>query len=194
MLRRSLIIFLLVSNNAAFAGDSTQTTNKSHSIISSATLEYAGGFGLLSAAASIDPGMHTSLSLNVGYTPPAFGNIWTTNILFSYDLMRIRLNKNFSLHPFKAGAFVNLNYGKHIYFSRPDQYSPGYYWWNSAIRFGPFIDSEIIFRPEKGFGYSVFFQTLTNDLYIYSYLPNGKRLTIFDLLIFGIGGRILFAK
>jgi hypothetical protein len=156
-----------------------------------AHLEYAGGFGMFSAGISIEPGRYAEVTLSAGYTPPPYGDIWTTNLLLSYDVIRVKLSENISVHPVIVGAFLTVNYGDNIYVSRPDYYPEGYYWWNSAIRYGPFINTEIKFTPDDSkHSYSLFFRTLTNDLYIYSYASNTRYLSISDILVFGLGIKI----
>ncbi|MDP1621115.1 MAG: hypothetical protein Q8M08_02130 [Bacteroidales bacterium] len=191
---KSLIVFLCIFNVAGYAQfDSTLTQPKKRSwyLPNGFYTEYAGGFGMLSAGILFRPLKKTEVAISVGYTPPVHGNIWTANALVSYTLFRIRLNKQFTFHLLKTGAFVNFNFGKNIYLKWPSRYPDDYYWWNSSIRYGPFVDTELKYSPVKNnFACTFFFQCLTNDLYLYSYLPNMRFFSFCDILVFGIGIKV----
>jgi len=152
--------------------------------------EFAGGFGLASAGILYGK-KNAELGITVGYVPRAYGNIWTTNLLCSYTIIPVRLNKHAELHLLKAGAFVNFNHGKNIYLRWPEYYPRNYYWWNSSMRIGPFIDTELKLKPAKGdLSYTLFFQCLTNDLYLYTYFPNTRFIKLTDIIYFGAGIKI----
>ena len=103
----------------------------------------------------------------------------------------MRLNKNCELHLLKAGMFINYNNGKNIYLQWPEHYPRNYYWWNSAIRIGPFLDTELKIKPtNKQLSYTLFFQCLTNDLYLYTYFPNTRFINFLDIIYFGAGIKI----
>ena len=191
---RSLLALLLAINIPAYSLDLVYPEKKKPWYSPDGfSAEYAGGFGLVSAGALYNGKSKSELGVTIGYVPNQFGNIWTTNILYSYNILPVRLNEYCELHLFKTGLFVNLNYGKNIYLSWPEKYPGNYYWWNSSIRFGPFIDTELKIKPSlKQLSYTIFFQCLTNDIYLYTYLPNTRFIRLTDIIYFGTGIKIHF--
>jgi len=139
------------------------------------------------------PAKKTELKFSVGYTPPPYGNIWTTNVLITYSFLKISLNSNLKFEPFKTGIFLNTSYGKNIHLVWPSHYPDNYYWWSSSLRVGPLLESEITYEsPKLGNDYSFFFQCLTNDLYIASYVVNTDFVSFGDILILGFGIKYIF--
>lgn len=152
------------------------------------SLMYAGGFGMIAGGIYFNPLKNTEFAFSSGYTPKHFGGIWTINSLLSYNIWKIKLNNKWELHPINTGGFLNLNIGKNIYLQYPAKYPDEYYWWNSAIRYGPFVLSELKYFPDKGnLNYKVFFQTSTNDLYIASYGFNRSSIYLHEILVYGFG-------
>lgn len=155
------------------------------------TIMYAGGFGMLSAGPVFYHGNKLESSLTFGYTPAAYGNIATINLLSGFKGFEIGKNKKISAQLLKAGVFVNFNIGNNIPLKWPDVYPEKYYWWNSSMRFGPYIDTGLKYSPAMHkFNYNIFFHCNTNDLYLASYILNPKTLSIYDILVFGIGIKI----
>lgn len=157
--------------------------------------EYAGGFGIVAIGSIFTPLNRTELDISVGYTPPAYGNIFTANILFSYKTIQFKLNDRITMYPFNAGVFLNFNMGDNIYIKWPSYYPDRYYWWNSAIRFGPFVESEVkcsFHKSNNKIGF--FFQCFSNDFYISSFFTNTKTLAFTDILFFGTGIKYYFRK
>lgn len=191
-LKNLLVLILLISFSATGETDSTVAVKRAPWYQPNGlSLEYGGGFGMFSTGALYNWKCCSELGISVGYVPAHFGNIWTTNLLYSYTILPIRLNDNCEIHLLKAGMFMNFNFGKNIYLVWPDKYPKDYYWWNSSLRFGPFIDTEFKVKPTRGkFSYTFFFQCLTNDMYLYTYLPNTRFIGLWDILYFGAGIKI----
>lgn len=185
-----LVAVLFIISQALYAQESQ---SKSHLIPDGIVTEYAGGFGLVSVGILYNFSKNTELGLTTGYTPPEYGKIWTVNGLISHTAIPMQLSESFSLQLLKAGAFVNVNFGNNIYLKWPEHYPKNYYWWNSAIRFGPFIDTELRYLPAyRKLGYGVFFQCLTNDIYLYTYFPNTNTISLYDILYFGAGLKVFY--
>jgi len=188
-----LSVLLLHFKLTALATTDSSVVSKSKSwyVPDGMSLEYAGGFGLASAGVLYNGKGKSELGISAGYVPNQYGNIWTFNMLFSYDILPVRLNKYCELHLLKAGGFINFNKGKNIYLIWPENYPRDYYWWNSSMRFGPFIDTELKIKPSKRqLSYTLFFQCLTNDLYLYTYFPNTRFIKFSDIIYFGAGIKI----
>jgi len=190
---KNLLVLTFLIRFSAFAGTDSSAEEKSNPwyIPDGLSIEYAGGFGLLSGGALYNWTKNSEIGISVGYVPTHYGRIWTTNFLCSYNLLPVSLNKNCELHLLKAGIFFNFNYGKNIYLMWPERYPKNYYWWNSSLRSGPFVDTELKVKPAKGkFSYTFFFQCLTNDIYLYTYFPNTRFIRIWDVVYFGAGIKV----
>ena len=151
--------------------------------------EYGGGFGMVSAGMIFNPAGKLNVRTGAGYTPPAYGNIWTANLLLSHPVLPAVEYRNIRFRLLDAGAFASMNFGKNIHPVWPDQYPKGYYWWTSSLRYGPFLETgaTVAFRNHAiGF----FFQCLTNDLYLFTYLPNRETMSVADILVLGAGVKL----
>jgi len=194
---KSLIVFLLIFKLSAVAqSDSISTAgqNRKWYAPDGILVQYAGGTGLLSAGVVYHPGKKTEVDITVGYTPPAYGNIYTANLFTSYRLMHLKINKKLSLDPLNAGLFFNFNFAKNIYVIWPSRYPERYYWWNSSMRCGPFVNSEIKYIADDDLNLRFFFQANTNDLYLLSYANNTGAIMLHQILVFGAGIKIGFEK
>lgn len=190
---KNLIVSLLISNLTVFAQTDSLFHKRKWYLPTGITIEYAGGFGMLSAGGLFTPLKKTEVGITVGYTPPSYGNIWTANVLVSYTTFRIKLNKQFTFYPLKVGAFVNFNFGKNSYLKWPSNYPDNHYWWISAMRYGPFVDMELKYTPwKRNLGYVFFFQCLMNDLYIHTYVHNTRFISLGDILVLGMGVKFIF--
>ena len=190
-MKKSLPVLLWLINSVCFAQDSLPNNKRRWYVPDGGVAEFAGGFGMASVGVLYHWSKNSEVGLTVGYIPPSNGNIWTGNLLLSYTLLPLKINKRFDLNLFKTGVFLNYNYGKNIYLQWPSYYPENYYWWNSSFRYGPFIDTEIKYKPGKGtYSYSLFLQCLTNDLYLYTYFPNTRFIGISDIIYLGAGIRV----
>jgi hypothetical protein len=192
---KNLIVLQCLFSTIVFAQvDSTESKiSRKWYLPDGATVQYAGGFGMLSAGVIYQPTSRIETAITMGYTPPAYGKVWTTNFFGSYTFIKYQPCERISFNLLKAGAFVNLNFGKNIYLNWPDRYGDYYYWWNSSMRFGPFLDTELKYSPSKGpVNYVFSLQCNTNDLYLASYFPNYRTLEFHEILVLGFGVKILF--
>jgi hypothetical protein len=190
---QGLVVPLLLISFAVSGGTDSTTVreNKPWYIPDGISIGYAGGFGMVSTGILYNGKGKSELGITAGYVPHKYGNIWTTNILYSYNILPWRLNNYCELHLLKAGAFINLNYGDNIYVQWPEKYPRDYYWWNSSMRFGPFLETEFKIKPSKSsLSYTFFFQCLTNDFYLYTYFPNTRFIRLYDIIYLGAGIKI----
>ncbi len=157
-------------------------------------MQYAGGSGLISGGVFYHAYPKTEFAFTVGYTPPKFGNITTLNLYGSYTFRKYHYH-NFVFEFVSAGAFVQTSMGDRIYLKWPDRYPEKYYWWNSSIRFGPFLNSQLSYSPQKHkLVYTAFFQCNTNDLYIATYYHSSKAIRFSEILVLGTGLKISFKE
>ncbi len=190
----ALCVILCVFSTSCLSQEITDSTGSERKwfVPDGVVMQYAGGSGMISAGILYDVYPKTELAFTVGYTPPEFGNITTLNLYGSYSLLRY-IDHNISYEFLSAGIFVQTGIGDNIYVRWPDRYPEMYYWWNSSIRFGPFLNSQISFTPKMHkFVYTAFFQCNTNDLYIATYYHSSKAIRLYDILVFGTGLKISF--
>lgn len=196
-MKRNLFALLLLISTVCPGQDSLHSNGSKHHwyVPDGVSAEYAGGFGMISAGILYHWSKNSEVGLTAGYTPHEYGNMWSGNFLISYTLLPVRISKHIELNLLKTGVFINFNFGKNVYVKWPSYYPENYYWWNSSVRYGPFIDSEVKFKPEKSkLVYALFFQCLTNDLYLYTYFPNTRFVKLEDIIYFGAGIRITGAR
>ena len=190
---KNLIVLLFVFNTTLFAQTDSTMNKRNWYHPTGVTTEYAGGFGMVSLGGLFSPFRKTEVAITGGYTPISYGNLWTINILYSYSPVHIRLNKQLELFPINAGVFVSYNAGSNIYIKWPDKYVGGYYWWNSSLRYGPFAEADLKYTfRNKNQNLTFFFQCLTNDLYLYTYIPNTRFFSFSDILVLGMGIKFCF--
>jgi hypothetical protein len=190
---RNLIVFLFLSSFSA----SGQTSSSEDSLIErdwylpdGIVAGYAGGTGMVSAGMLYRISKRTDVSFTVGYTPPKYGAIWTTNLFLSLTMLKARISPELEIGV-KSGVFLNYNIGDNIYLNRPEQFPDGYYWWNSAIRCGPFLELEGVRIPAKGkWKHSLYLHCNTNDLYMAAYMYSYKAVSFSDILVLGVGFRM----
>jgi hypothetical protein len=189
--KKILITLSCIFSTGAYAQSDTSAGKFDWLIPDGYVAAYAGGFGMFSAGGIYSLTKRFDAALTAGYVPERFGNIWTVNSIFTFNAARINLSGRFQANLLKAGVFLNLNFGDNIFLNWPEQYPSRYYWWNSALRLGPVLETEISYRMQPtGLRYTAFFQCLTNDMYLYSYIPNSRTLSLYDIIYFGTGIRV----
>jgi hypothetical protein len=189
--KSSIALLCLFSTSCFSQSDSATVSLRKWYVPRGMVVQYAGGTGMLSAGLIWSLGKRTEVAVTAGYTPRKFGNIGTVNLYGSYTFLNYSVLPNVKMELLRTGAFVNYNYGDNIYLKWPEQYPDLYYWWNSAVRFGPFIDNAITFIPRGSkLNYGLFFHCNTNDLYFAVYRHSHSVIHFTDILVFGTGLRI----
>lgn len=157
-------------------------------------VQYAGSVGFLSAGYfKNNTKDKLSIGLVYGYTPKQLGGpLGSLSLKFRYNPFHLRLYKHLYWDPIQAGIFLAQNFGKNIDFKWGGKYPKGYYWWGSSFRQHVFFSTQLAMELQKGrfSKVSLYFETNTNDLYLYSYFPNRETLSLYDIFFFGIGMRL----
>lgn len=149
---------------------------------------YAGGWGMFSAGVVFQPVKNADLIFNFGYTPPAYGEIYSVNAIATYNVLPVKFTESITFNPISFGGFINTNYSKEVKLNWSSKYPDDYYWWQSSLRYGPIWLMSLNYQPLKSrTDYGVFFQCSTNDLYISSYYGNTNALQLSDILVLGFG-------
>jgi hypothetical protein len=194
-LRGNLIILILLFSSRVIAQNDTLEKKHTWYKPCGVKIEYAGGFGMVSAGSVFQIIRKLELEVSAGYTPSNYGNIGSVNLLTTYKPFKIRINDKLTWLPFEPGFFATVHIGKNIYLVWPDNYPNEYYHWNSAFRFGPFVSTELNWKLNRNKNsVSVLFHSLTNDLYLATYFTNLQSVEIMDILVFGIGVKYYFVN
>lgn len=131
-----------------------------------------------------------------GYVPSyAGGSFHITSAKLMYRAKSYPVKQSFLINPFVFGAMTSFTHGENFYAVWPrDQYEKGYYWWSSAWRFHAFWRVEIqpsIHTNKKSDPlmnrFRVYAEFNTNDLYLYSFLPNWRTIPVRDIFKLGFG-------
>lgn len=156
-----------------------------------AVAQFAGSTGLLSAGFSkVSTCDKIELGLLYGFLPKAYGGInHSLSLKFVYNPFRFTLWKRLSIEPIQLGGFICQNFNKGTEPVWGKDYPKNYYWWPRATRFHPTVSAQIGYLAGSGHidRVAYYFEANTNDLYIASWYPNRKALSLYDIIFFGMG-------
>lgn len=162
--------------------------------VSLMTAQYAGSTGFLSLGYSkVTVKNKLELGILFGNVPRSRGGAGNSFTLKSvYNPFQIEVEEKWMIEPLQTGIFVTRNFGENLSLQWSNKYPPGYYWWNASIRFHFSLGSQISyhFDSEHINRLAVYLEANTNDLYIYSYLPNRKTIRLVDIFFFGTGVKL----
>ena len=155
------------------------------------TAQFAGSTGLYTFGVSkVSRYNKIELGLLYGRVPKSFGGINNSLVLkFTYNPFHIAVTEKIKFEPVQTGIFINQNFSKNRSLFWTDKYSKGYYWWTRSTRFHFFLSTQVSLRIEKNHvdRLAWYFEANTNDLYLYSYLPNPRSMSLYDIFFFGTG-------
>lgn len=162
-------------------------------------VQYAGGFGFLSAGLGFDfSSDKIALDILVGYLPKSIGgiDIWAIGAKSVYKPWQISIGKNMSIVPVNIGVFTIHAIGKQYSKIKHSNYYPkGYYWWPSNTRIGPTIGQNYYFSILKQKGeiktLEIYWDFSADDFGIYSYFDN-KTVKLKNIFFFDIGIKYYF--
>ncbi|PBQ32992.1 hypothetical protein CNR22_14810 [Sphingobacteriaceae bacterium] len=155
------------------------------------TGQYAGSTGLYTFGVSkVSRYDKVELGLLYGRVPKKFGGINNSLVLkFTYNPFQLDVTEKLKFEPLQTGLFINQNFNEHTTVLWNDKYPKGYYWWAKSTRFHFFLSTQISVRIEKKHidRAAWYFEANTNDLYVHSYIPNTRSLSLYDIFFFGTG-------
>ena len=161
------------------------------------SIQYAGSTGFLTGGYFIGTASEKLFGgIQYGYTPVSMGGpIHTISLKFMVDPFSIMLRETVSIRPVQAGVFFTQSFGSNLPFSWDHRYPASYYWWLPSQRWHVFVSSALMFS-NMGHGFikrsSIYLESNTNDLYIYSYASNTATLSLWDIVFFGVGVRLYY--
>lgn len=161
------------------------------------TTQYAGSIGFVSVGAGYNIFKDKArASLQYGYVPHSKGGV--LNILSAKMLFRtgtISLSRRTTFEPFAGGVMASYHFGKEFRSRWPGQrYPDGYYWWRTSLKVHLNAQTSLTYKlnSERLESVSVFVDLNVNELYLVSYVPNMRSLSIADIVKIGYGMRLNF--
>lgn len=191
---KACILIFLLSCQAIFA----QSEKKKILPTSAIAVQYAGSIGWLSAGYfRQSANKKIELGAVYGYTPESLGGeIHSFALKFIYEPFIITINQHLQIEPLQTGIFITENFANNLFWSWSDKYDSGYYWWTNNMRFHFFLGTQAsyVFKNKTLKKISFYFETNTNDLYVFSYFDNDnyRSLDLDDIFFFGIGSKVYF--
>jgi hypothetical protein len=160
----------------------------------SVDLQFAGSVGLFSAGLSkISAREKVEVGFSLGHLPRNLGgSVQTINLKFCLNPLNYSLSQKSTIQPIQVGVFLSQSFGEKLSFGWSLKYPKGYYWWNSSLRYHLFFSTRFTYALNKSMIKKItcYFEANTNDLYIYSYVPNTKTIRIYDIFFLGIGTKL----
>ena len=157
---------------------------------SAITAQFAGSTGLVTAGFSkVSARDKIEVGLLYGYTPRRYGDLNALVLKGTYNPFHITITEKIKLEPIQTGLFISQNFGKNLGLKWGEEYPYGYYWWSRSTRFHFFISTQASYKLDTKYmdRLSLYFEANTNDLYVFSYVPNRNALSLYDIFFFGTG-------
>lgn len=192
-MRKTLVILLLCAISCVLPA---QNFFKRHFPKSAITGQFAGSIGFWSLGYSrLIPSEKVELGILYGKVPSKFGGVVrSVTFKMTYNPFKIRILPKLRFEPIQAGLFLCQSFGTNLGVSWPDKYPQGYYWWPRSLREHVFFSTQLSWMINKTHvdRISAYFETNTNDLYMYSYFSNTKSLRLIDMFFLGCGLKLYF--
>ena len=187
-----LLFFLLVTTEKISAQKKSFKISPPNHI----KIQYAGGMGFISIAAGYSTkNQKLEGDLYYGYLPKSIGGVSIHSI--SGKVTWIPVNsvriKKYQVEPLMTGLIVNYNFGKQYFSFDPPYYPYRYYSFPTAIHSALFLGSRIGYNfPTQSYvkRISVYYEILSFDREIISFVSNTKSLKITDIVTLALGVKI----
>ena len=157
-------------------------------------MQYAGGIGFISVAAGYsNKKERIEGDLYFGYAPASVAGITIHSLTGKFTSYPV---KPFSFHklqvkPLSVGMFVNYTFGKQYFGFNPDNYPYSYYKNPTVLNLAIFAGGQVYKKTNgkiKQVGF--YYEVISFDREIISYLSNTRSLKIIDILNLAIGIRV----
>ncbi len=162
---------------------------KKHFNETSYSIQYAGSTGFISLGIQkVTTNKKFEIGIQTGKIPSFIGQVQRTAVgKFLYAPFQLN-HKSFIFQPLTSGLFFARYFGEN-HGNWSNKYPKGYYWWNRSMRSHVFIGSQISLTTKSNYisRMAIYFEANTNDLYLYSYIPNRKSMSLYDIIFFGTG-------
>jgi len=187
-----LLFFLLVTTGKIFAQKKCFKISPPDHI----KIQYAGGMGFISIGAGYSTkNQKLEGDLYYGYLPKSIGGIRIHSISGKVTWIPIHSVsiKKYQVEPLMTGLIVNYSFGKQYFSFDPPYYPYRYYSFPTAIHSALFLGSRIGYNfPTQSYvkRISVYYEILSFDREILSFVSNTKSLKITDIVTLALGVKI----
>jgi len=187
-----LLFFLLVTTGKISAQKKGFKINPPDHI----KVQYAGGMGFISIGAGYSTkNQKLEGDLYYGYLPESIGGVSIHSISAKVTWMPIHSVsiKKHQLEPLLTGLIVNYNFGKQYFSFDPPYYPYRYYSFPTAIHSALFLGSRIGYNfPTQSYvkRISLYYEILSFDREIISFVSNTKSLKITDIVTLALGVKV----
>jgi hypothetical protein len=161
-------------------------------------LQFAGEIGFLSIGAGYQTkNKKWEADLYYGYVPKSIGGVTIHSLtakLTSLPFKPFQRNQT-SFNPLSAGVLINYTFGKQYFGFTPENYPFEYYGFPTSVHAGAFIGGQVNknIKGNRTFrSIGLYYEIVTYDVLLVSYLGNKKSLSIPDILSLGLGIRTSF--
>jgi len=161
-------------------------------------IQYAGGMGFISIGAGYSTkNQKLEGDLYYGCLPKSIGgvNIHSLSGKITWIPIHSVSIKKYQVEPLMTGLIVNYNFGKQYFSFDPPNYPYRYYSFPTAIHSALFLGSRIGYNfPTQSHvkRISVYYEILSFDREILSFVSNTKSLKITDIVTLALGVKINF--
>ena len=159
-------------------------------------VQYAGGIGFISIGSGYSAkNQKLEGDLYYGYLPKGIGGISIHSLsgkVTWIPIHPVRIKK-YQVEPLMTGLIVNYNFGKQYFSFDPPYYPYRYYSFPTAIHSALFLGSRIGYNfPTQSYvkRISVYYEILSFDREILSFVSNTKSLKITDIVTLALGVKI----
>lgn len=157
-------------------------------------LQYAGGIGFLSIGAGYTNKKEwMETDFYYGYVPKSVGGITIHILTGKASFFPVKpIGKSLQLKPVSLGVLANYTFGKQYFGFSPENYPFDYYSRPTAFRAAAFVGGQLNKKLKnqslKSIG--LYYELITYDTELLSYLDNTRSLDWDDILNLGVGLRI----
>ena len=187
MKKAALIFIFAMYGIAAFSQNWLERTFPKSAV----NLQYAGSTGFATAGFfKVSRRDKIELGILYGYLPASLGGEnHSLSLKLLYNPFQLQVSKHIQLEPLQIGTFMCQNFNKNLGLSWGPEYEKGYYWWTRSLRFHIFASGQVSYKLNTKHidRLAAYFEANTNDLYLYSYLPNRRTMYLSDIFFFGTG-------
>src|SRR6187399_3619192 len=159
-------------------------------------VQYAGGIGFISIGAGYSTkNKKLEGDLYYGYLPKSIGGVSIHSVSAKVTWIPVHSVsiKKYELEPLMTGLIVNYSFGKQYFSFDPPYYPYKYYSFPTAIHSALFFGSRIGHDfPTQSYvkRISVYYEILSFDREIISFVSNTKSLKITDIVTLALGVKI----
>ena len=187
------LFFFLLLIDGVFAQDGKGKTLFPHHI----KAQFAGGIGLASIAAGYSNKNETiEGDIFYGYVPESAGGVKIhalTAKMTSFIIKPVVLKK-VQVRPLSLGFFISYTFGKQYFGFTPENYPYDYYGLPTSLHSAVFIGGQIQRQFSKGKSVGLYYELISFDREIISFVNNTRSLDITDILNIALGLKYSFKR